>query len=101
MTRPGRLRTALLTILFFLLLIAAGAIVAARYYLHSDRVAPQVASRLQSLLGGRVEVGAADIGLTGGSSLRGLEVFEDKASQNEQPWIKIDDIQADLSALDL
>src|SRR3954464_12457097 len=99
MKRSGRIR-ALLWVLGLLVALAGGALLAARYYLSSRNAAGQVASRLQTVFGGTVQVTDADIGLAGGSSLQGLQVYEESADDTE-PWIHVDGVQADVSALGL
>ncbi len=97
MKRPTWLRKALwlLPILFILLVVTA--LVVVRLYLSSDRATRQVAERLQSMLGGRIEVQASQIGMIGDSSLQGIQAFED--GQPEKPWLEIAGVKADLSAL--
>ena len=94
MNRPARLRTVLLSVLVLLILLAGGLLVGTRLYLHSDRVSRQLATRLQSVLGGKVQVQAADVRLTGGSSIRGIQVYEDTGSGEEQPWIQVEGVEA-------
>jgi hypothetical protein len=101
MQRLGRLRKGFLYVLIFLVVASVGLVVCARLYLNSNRVTSQVANRLQSLLGGKVEVGQADIGLHGGSTLHDLRAFEEGASANSPAWLHVSDVSADLSALSL
>src|SRR5262245_64256014 len=83
------------------LLLLGGLLGGARLYLSSGHAATRVASRLNTLLGVPVRVTDADIGLSGGSSLRGLQVFEADGQRAETPWITVEDLQAEVSALDL
>src|SRR6185312_9297479 len=59
----------------------------------------QVAEHLQDLLGGRVEVQSARIGLIGDSSVHGIQVYAD--GEQDKPWLRIEDVGTDLSALRL
>lgn len=99
MKRLGRLRKGFLYVLIFLLLAGAGLVVGARLYLGSTRVTAQVAERLESLLGGKVTVERANIGLRGSSSLHDLKAFEDGAAPGSPAWLQINDVSADISAL--
>src|SRR5438270_4062365 len=99
MKRLGRLRKGFLYVLIFLLLAGVGLVVCARLYLHSSRVTARVAERLESLLGGKVAVGRADIGLRGGSSLHDLAAYEAGATPNSPAWLRVTDVAADISAL--
>src|SRR5947209_7307590 len=101
MKRPGRLRTVLLRTFVILLILSAGAAIAARFYLSSGSARERVAARLQSSLGGKVQVGAADIGLVGDSTLKDIEVFEDAGNKDAKPWLKVADVELDVSALDV
>jgi hypothetical protein len=96
MKRPAWLRKPLLLIPLLLIVLIVAAVIAVRGYLESGRATRQVAERLQTLLGGRVEVHEAQIGLLGDSTLQGIQVYEDDA---DKPWIQIDGAKADLSAL--
>src|SRR6266851_5617603 len=82
-------------------LVAGGLFGGARMYLSSSHAATRVALRLNTLLGVPVRVADVDIGIGGGSSLRGLEVFEAEEGRTETPWLSVEEIQADVSALDL
>jgi hypothetical protein len=84
-----------------LLLLIAVALVAARFYLSSGRVANQVRQRLQEFLGGTVQVGAVDLGLTGDSSVSGITVYDEDRAAGVKPWIRIARVRADVSALGL
>jgi hypothetical protein len=101
MKRLGRLRKGFLYVLLFLLLACAGLVVAARLYLNSSRVNAQVAERLESLLGGKVTIGRANIGLHGSSELHDLRAFDAADSANAPAWLQVTDVTADLSALGL
>ena len=77
----------------------------AKYYL-SNGVTPQVIFRLQSALGMPVQIENADVGISGGSELKGVQVFEPNPSgappkSSEKPWFRIDRVEADVSALGL
>jgi translocation and assembly module TamB len=102
-----RLFYAFLTILAFLLVLLIGA----KVYLASHAT-PQVVARLQSALGMRVQVGTADVGLSGGSELKDVQIFEPPAPANERkepnqptapekPWFRVDRVEADVSVLSL
>jgi translocation and assembly module TamB len=97
MKRATWLRKSLWMTLLALLLLAGGGLVALRFYLSSAAAVRQVAARLQDMLGGRVEVQSAQIGLLGTSSVRGIEVYED--GEANKPWLRIEDATADVSAL--
>jgi hypothetical protein len=101
MKRFGRLRKVFLIGLAVLALLVVGTIVAARFYLSSNRAANEVAERLQTLLGGTVRVGSADIGLTGSSSLHGVEAFQDSGQDGEKPWVEFKDVELNASVFDL
>ncbi len=93
MKLPRRLLITLSILLPLGVVSAAGA----RSYLSSRQVAYLVAGRLQSLLGVPVRVQAADIGLTGGSTFKGLELFE-PGDDPPPPWLTVGDASADVSA---
>jgi hypothetical protein len=82
-----------------LLLLGLGA--AVRMYLSSDRLARQVAARVQQVLGGNVHIGGIHVGMTGGSSLKGLEAYQGAGDTGEKPWIEIPELDADVDALEL
>src|SRR5437763_587768 len=77
--------------------LAAGA----RYYLVPRQASAQVAARLQGLLGVPVNVGSVDVGLAGGSEVRDVRLYEADTPQPHAPWLAVQAIQADVSALDL
>jgi hypothetical protein len=84
------------------LLLGAGLLLAgAKMYLSSGRAAEQVASKLNTLLGVPVSVGSVDIGLSGGSAVRGLQVFESEEGRPEEPWVTVGEIDTQASAFDL
>ncbi|MGH7225336.1 MAG: AsmA-like C-terminal region-containing protein, partial [Gemmataceae bacterium] len=97
MKRAAWMRKALWITPLVLLILAAAGLVALRYYLSSPRAAQQVAEQLQDMLGGRVEVQGAQIGLIGDSSVRGIQAYED--GEPNKPWLRIDGATADMSAL--
>jgi translocation and assembly module TamB len=101
MQRFGRWRTVLGTTLVALAVLAGAAWLGARTYLSSRRVACQAADRLRHLLGANVEVGEANVGLTGDSSLQNVKVFEPDAKPGAKPFLRIHKAHADVSALDL
>jgi uncharacterized protein involved in outer membrane biogenesis len=94
MKRLWRVGVALIVLLVVLFL-------AARWYLSSRQVADRVAARLQDLLGGRVRVASADVGLADGSFLEGVEVYEPEAEPAAEPWLTAARVDADVSALGL
>jgi hypothetical protein len=90
----------LLILLAVVVLAALGVVIGGRYYLHSDQVRQRVATRLESIYGGDVEVGEADIGVTGDTTLKNLRFYErDKSGKN--PWAKVGSVEADVSGLNL
>ncbi len=93
-------RAAFITVLV-LLLVAVGLYIVARVYLSSEAVTRQVSARLQDMLGAPVEVGSADVGLTGASTLHGLRIFEPGDENKKAPFVVMDGATADVSALDL
>jgi hypothetical protein len=99
MKRARWLRKALWITTLVVLLLSVAALIGLRVYLSSQGATRQVAEHLQELLGGRVEVQGADIGLTGDSSVRGIEAFAD--GDNDKPWLRIDEVKTDVSALSL
>jgi hypothetical protein len=86
----------------FLILLVAGALAywGFYHYVHSGKAAKAVARHLEKTLGGRVRIGAVDIGATT-SSARGVEVFNPDAVTDDGPWLTIEDIEADVPILDL
>ncbi|HEY7313884.1 MAG TPA: YdbH domain-containing protein [Gemmataceae bacterium] len=98
MKRPTWLRKALL-VASLVLLVLGGAVVAARLYLSSGRASHQVAERLQDMLGGRVEVHGAHIGLIGDSTVQGIAAYTD--DDPSKPWLQVEDVEADVSAFSL
>jgi hypothetical protein len=101
MKRLGRMRKGFLYVLIFLVVVCVGLVGCARLYLGSSRATNLVAERLQSLLGGKVELGQAHIGLHGTSSLHDLRAFEEGASPNSPAWLQVTDVTADVSLLSL
>jgi translocation and assembly module TamB len=99
MKRTTWLRKALWIFPIVLLVLVGAASIALRSYLSSAAAVQQVAQRLQEMLGGRVEIEGAQIGLIGDSSVRGIQVYE--ADKPNKPWLSIDDVRADVSALGL
>ncbi len=99
MKRTAWLRKTLKIGLIALLLLVAGGLGALRLYLASTAAVRQVAARLQAMLGGSIVIQSVQIGLTGSSCVRGLEVYEDE--ETNKPWLRIDTATADLSVLSL
>jgi hypothetical protein len=99
MKRTAWLRKSLWITLIALLVLVAGGLIALRTYLASAAATRQVAERLQDMLGGRVEIQGAQIGLTGDSRVRGIQAYEE--GEPNKPWLHIDDVTADVSALSL
>ncbi len=95
------LRRIALVVLIVLLVVGVGLYLATRFYLSSSNVTGQVSTRLQAMLGAPVLVQSADVGLTGGSSLHGLRIFEPGDQTKKAPIITVDSATADASALDL
>src|SRR5438094_3371100 len=71
-----------------------------RWYLSSSFVARQVASQLEAAYGGRVRVGGASIG-AGSTVLTDVELFEKDRGFDQQPWLKIPRLEADVPLTDL
>jgi len=94
------MRRFLLILLAVLTVLVVGLMVATRFYLRSDSVRQKVATRLESLYGGRVEVEDADIGVLGDSTLNGLRFYE-RGKTGEPPLITVGRVKTDVSALDL
>ena len=94
------MRRFLLILLAVLSVLVVGLVIAARVYLRSDSVRHEVATRLETLYGGRVEVEDADIGVLGDSTLNGLRFYEPGTS-GEPPLATVGKIKTDVSALDL
>jgi translocation and assembly module TamB len=101
MTRFPRLRRVLPWLLAVVVLLGGGGALAARLYLSSGRAAEQVRARLARILGGPVELDSVHIGLFGDSSLRGLRVYEGGGKTPHEPYLSVDEVQTDLSALDV
>ncbi|HEY7326112.1 MAG TPA: hypothetical protein VH592_00625 [Gemmataceae bacterium] len=99
MKRTTWLRKTLWITPIVLLLLAGAGIVVLKFYLSSTDAVHQVAERLQEMLGGRVEIHTAQIALIGTSSVLGIEAYEDEKAI--KPWLRIDDVAADVSALNL
>ncbi|HTU20717.1 MAG TPA: hypothetical protein VMG10_21835, partial [Gemmataceae bacterium] len=99
MKRTAWLRKALWITPLALLVLAAVGLLILRSYLSSAAATREVAKHLQDMLGGRVEVQSAHIGLIGDSSVRGIQVYAD--GEPDKPWLRIDDVTIDLSALSL
>jgi hypothetical protein len=97
--RATWLRRALWITPVVVLLLAGGGLLGLRFYLSASRSAELVAEHLQEMLGGRVEVEDAHIGLVGDSTVRGLRAYAD--GESDKPWLRIDDVRADLSVLGL
>ncbi len=83
------------------LLLAAGLAVAVVHHcLSSPQVAARVTQSLEAQYGAPAEVGQAEIGLQE-SSLHGLKLYEVGASRSDTPWVTVDGVRADVSALGL
>ena len=96
MKRLGRMRFFTYVVLTVLVLLGG-----VRLVLSSAYAADKVAGRLAYLLGVPVRVVRVDIGLGGGSSVYGLQIFEADDARADSPWVSADDLRADFSALDL
>jgi hypothetical protein len=94
-------RRLVLAFLIVFVVVGIGFFVAARYYLCSPAMATEASARLQALLGAPVEVDAADVGMTGSSSLRGLRIFEPGDEAKQAPVLAADGATADVAAADL
>jgi translocation and assembly module TamB len=95
-----RLPRALLVVLVVLVILAGGLFLAGHFYLTSDGARRRVVSRLEEAYGGPVEVEQAELGVLGGSTLRGLRLYE-PGRPGEAPWATLGTVTADVSALDL
>jgi hypothetical protein len=97
MIRRHRLGKLLLFSVAALLLL----FVVARWYLSSAAVARRVEQQLEALVGGTVKVGAANLGIFGGSSLTGVQLYEPGAATSDRPWLEVDSVSMDRAALGL
>ncbi len=96
MKRLGRFRFFSYVVVTVLIVLGG-----ARLVLSSAFAADKVADRLGVLLGVPVRVARVDIGIGGGSSFQGLQIFEDDNARPEMPWVRADDVSADFSAVDM
>src|SRR5436190_18314832 len=72
-----------------------------RAYLSSKNVTMQVASRLNEVYGGPLEVKNVDIGFTG-TTLSGLRFFEaGHDATTAKPWLTVQSLHTDLTLTDL
>jgi AsmA-like C-terminal region len=83
-----------------LLLLGAGALVL-RWYLSSRHAADRVADKLAGLMGVPVQVDTVEISFTGDSQISVLSVFENDPERVDVPWLKVNDVVADISAFDM
>jgi hypothetical protein len=91
----------LLISLLVVVVLVAGAALYVRHYLHSPRVAQEVATRLEALYGGPVRVESVEVGL-GGSTVNGFELFEPGTdSDRGPPWLKVGSLSTDISLWDI
>jgi hypothetical protein len=90
-----RLRLILFVTIAILVIVG----VAGRKYL-SGHLAGQIASRMEAAYGGPVTISAVDIGWRS-SSLKGVQLFENGRSAATAPWVTIEEVEADISVLDL
>jgi hypothetical protein len=92
-----KLGISLLVVIFLLIL---GGILG-RLFLHSERVAREVSTRLAAVYGSNVQVEKVEVGL-GTVSLSGVELFEEQ-TPGAAPiaWLKVTKLTTDLSLLDL
>jgi hypothetical protein len=81
------------------LLLASG-VLGVRWYLSSYLVKARVTARLESLYGGRIQVGGVKLGLEH-SILTGVELFEQGQGPGDPPWLRIEWLQADIALSDL
>ncbi len=95
------MKRVLLILFAVVVVLVIGLGIAARVYLRSDGVRRQVATRLGEMYGGRVEVGEADVGVTGDTSLYDLRFYQAGDDAQAAPWASIGTVTADVSALDL
>jgi hypothetical protein len=80
------------------LLLGAAALGGLYWYLSSQGAVHRIAGRLQDILGAPVHIRQAQVGLAGGSSLQGLEVYEPGGGADHEPWLEINQVSADVSA---
>lgn len=90
-----------LVVLLVLLIVVLGALFAAHTLLRSERVRHDVAARLEEAAGLPVTIGAAQIGVTGDSTLRDLQLHEAGAAPGDAPWATVEALRTDLSAWDI
>ncbi len=95
-----RLIRVLLVVLAVLVILVIGLFTAARAYLRSDAARREVASHLEAVYGGPVEVDGADIGVLGDSTVRGLRLYEE-GQPGQAPWASAGSVKTDVSVLDL
>jgi uncharacterized protein involved in outer membrane biogenesis len=88
--------------IILVLLLAGGLLfLAARRYLSSQGMVRQVTAHLEALLGAPVKVAEVDVGLTGGTSLGGVELYESGDKEPKGPWLTAEKLDADVSALNV
>src|SRR5262249_26926798 len=100
MKRFGRLHKGLV-FLVVMALVGVALIGCARLYLTSRYASDQIAEQVQAVLGVPVRTEEVEVGLTGDSFLRNLQVYEADGQRPDTPWLTIEDIRADLSAADV
>jgi len=95
------MRKGLLIAILALIAIVLVAGVSLRRYLQSQHGAGQVAARLEAIVGAKVQVGQADIGLNH-TTLQNLALpDESNTDVKSEPWLKVGSLVADLSLWDL
>src|SRR4051812_28054184 len=101
------MRPRLFSGLLVLLSPLATAGLAAKFYIAS-RATPVIVARLQAALGMRVQIAEAEVGLSGGSEIRDVQVFEPPPAADpskpdspggvpkapEKPWFRVERIEA-------
>jgi uncharacterized protein involved in outer membrane biogenesis len=95
-----RLTRVLLILLLVIVVLLGAVLIVGRIYLASDSARQQVVSRLQEAYGGPVAVQSADIGMFGGTELRGLRLYE-PGQEGGDPWATVQTVKTDVSAIDL
>ena len=89
----------LLVTLAVLLLLVVGLYVGARFYLSSSAVTQKVQQQLEEELGAPVQIGSANVGLFGSTTVHDVRLHESAANTNT--WLKVQSITTDISAFDI
>ena len=90
----------LLLVIGVLVILACAIVIGGKAYLDSDRGAALLASRLQAIYGGKVELAHADVG-AGSTTLTDVRLHEVGPDGPDAPWAVIPWVQADVGAWDV